>query len=369
MPLPGEGSLAGEVQSSQMASDQNNNRTNYSDVVDTDLALESRELIVSREGPPELPGVEVDTEEYDIARVTRIKITTDEGSRLMGKVRGNYSTVESEVLTNREKSSYGKLIELLAREIGSFIEDIPMDATVLVAGLGNWNATPDALGPRVVGRMLVTRHLLGDDGPDLGVQLRPVAAIAPGVLGLTGVETGEIIQGIVERIQPAQVIVVDALAARGTRRLCSTIQIADSGINPGAGVGNRRAGITAATLGVPVLAIGVPTVVRAATIVSDGIDHLLGRAPGGNEEDIPGRTHLKVDTAQLREGADQLFEAPDELKQKTITEVLAPFLGDLIVTPKEIDVLIQDVARIVSGALNTCLQPEFSFEEIEQYVS
>jgi len=149
-----------------------------------------------------------------------------------------------------------------------------------VVGLGNWNATPDSLGPKVLENLMVTRHLLEMSPPELRKGLRPVAALAPGVLGLTGIETGEIIMGVVDRMGAKAVICIDALASRSVDRLCSTIQISDTGIHPGAGVGNRRLAINKETLGIPVIAIGVPTVVHAVTIISDAMNLLEG---GGHD--------------------------------------------------------------------------------------
>ncbi|NLJ79945.1 MAG: GPR endopeptidase, partial [Firmicutes bacterium] len=244
--------------------------------VRTDLALESHQVVVEQEGPQELPGVKISKEEKEEAIINRITIENDLGARMMGKAPGNYSTIETSALRQHNRDAQEKIAELLARELEWFFSQAvlgPEDG-VLIVGLGNWNATPDALGPRVVENLMVTRHLLEMSPPELRQGLRPVAAVAPGVLGLTGIETGEIIMGVVDRIGAKAVICIDALASRSVDRLCSTIQISDTGIHPGAGVGNRRLAINKESLGIPVIAIGVPTVVHAVTIVSDALDLL-----------------------------------------------------------------------------------------------
>jgi spore protease len=218
------------------------------------------------------------------------------------------------------------------------------EAQVFVAGLGNWQATPDSLGPRVVGQLLVTRHLQEFVPPELRGCLRSVSAMAPGVMGLTGIETGEIIWGVTERIRPDVVLAIDALAARSADRILTTIQLADTGIHPGSGVGSNRVGITKETLGVPVIAIGVPTVVHASTIAHDTIELLVDKFR---------------DQAQFY---DIVREMDGSDKRELIAEVLAPTLGDLMVTPKEIDVLILEMSKVLAGALNAALHPKMDLE-------
>ena len=192
--------------------------------------------------------------------------------------------------------------------------------------------------------ILVTRHLKGLTPPEKKGGLRPVCALAPGVLGSTGMETGEIVMGVAQRVQPRFIVVVDALASRATGRMGGVIQIADTGIHPGSGLGNKRIGITPQTMGVPVIAIGVPTVVEATTIVHDALEELFKNHPG---------------MLNLR--------AIDE--KDLIRKVLSPYMGSLIVTPKEIDVMIDGLARVVSGALNIALHPAVSPEEVFRYLS
>ena len=256
--------------------------------VRTDLALEAHQVIVDHEGPPEIPGVRVVNEQTDHASISRVSITSDEGARMMGKIRGNYITIESEAFRQHNKEAQEEVAQTVAQEISRFPEHIGLaeDACVLVIGLGNWNATPDSVGPKVVGQLMITRHLYEMSPPELRGGLRPLAAMAPGVLGLTGIETAEIVMGVADRIKPDLVICVDALASRSSERVCSTIQLADSGIHPGSGVGNKRMAISRETLGVPVLAIGVPTVVHAVTIAGDA----SGTVGSGNGFSTSGRS-------------------------------------------------------------------------------
>lgn len=308
--------------------------------VRTDLAIEVRDLLLKETGK-EVSGVQVDNEETPIGLVSRVNITTREGAERMGKVPGRYTTIESSALRDRDKAQQEELSKVFAKELSAFLTPLGDEDTILVVGLGNWNATPDALGPRVVHHLLVTRHLFNITPPEKRGGLRPVCAIAPGVLGTTGMETGEIIRGVVDRIKPKCVIAVDALASRSVNRVCGTIQIADTGIHPGSGIGNKRIGITKETLGCDVIAIGVPTVVHAITIVGDALEML-----GPNE---PGR--------------DVNSQKRDALRQ-----VLNPSMGDMIVTPKEIDVLIDDVSKLLAGGINAAVHPGIDWEEILAYI-
>jgi spore protease len=309
----------------------------------TDLALEARDIALK--GQKELPGVQSESEQKGPVQISRVMVQTPDAGRLMGKQPGYYVTVESEVLRTKDRDQLETVSQHLAEEIEGFLRhlNIPEDALGLIVGLGNWNATPDALGPRVVGKILVTRHLFNATPPEKKGALRPVCAIAPGVLGITGMETGEIVASLVNQIRPHFLVVIDALASRSTSRVGTTIQLADTGIHPGSGIGNRRVGITPQTLGLPVLAIGVPTVVDAVTIIQDALDQ-IAQGTGGN----------------INPTAPQRREA--------VNRVLHPYLRDLIVTPKEVDVLIEEITKVVSGALNIALHPGVSPEEVFRYL-
>lgn len=344
----------------------------------TDLALESHQAVIEHEGPPELPGVRVHTEQEEGITVTRITVENDLGAQLMGKSPGNYSTIEAPELRVHNRDLQERIAEILAEEITWFFEqsELGEEDAVLVVGLGNWNATPDALGPKAVESLMVTRHLLQMSPPELRHGLRPVSAISPGVLGLTGIETGEIIMGVVDRIGAKAVICIDALASRSVDRLCSTIQVSDTGIHPGAGVGNRRLAINKETLGIPVIAIGVPTVVHAVTIVSDAMDLIeKGSIQEPDGEQRPQRVRFSVDPEAIMGHQSQPGDAKDHGnstaldKRQIITQVLEPYFGSMIVTPKEIDLLIEEVSDVIAGALNTSFHEGVSYDEVFKYLS
>jgi spore protease len=311
--------------------------------VRTDMALEARD-IVRNGAPEEIPGVHVDEVRDDGLTVTRVTVETAEAARLLGKPEGRYVTIDVPKFKERDSQLRVRTMETVARELQRLMPD-RRDAHILVVGLGNWNATPDALGPRVVDRLLVTRHLKDVVPADIKGRMRPVSAVAPGVLGTTGIETVDIIRGIVRETRPDLVVAVDALAARSVARLVASIQLADTGIHPGSGVGNRRHGVTEESIGVPVVAIGVPTVVLASGIVLEAIQQLVDQ--------------LKGEAALYR-----IIEEMDSREQRElIEEVIGPKMGDLMVTPKEIDVLINDMADVLAEALNRALQPDLDPSE------
>jgi spore protease len=307
----------------------------------TDLALEAHEALPDRK----LPGVDVEEERpAEGVLVTRVHVRTEAAGQALGKPPGHYVTVESRGLRKHDREHAMTVGKVLSTEMERMLAAV-RPQTVLVVGLGNWNATPDALGPKVVGKVLVTRHLQGMIPPDLEGHLRSVAAVAPGVLGLTGVETSEIVRGMVERVEPDLVVAIDALAAAKVERILTTIQLADTGIHPGSGVGNHRSGLTSDRLGCPVFALGVPTVVHATTIAFDAMDALWERLAAQGE----------VATREDRD-REELFH-----------EVVRPALAELMVTPKEIDVQIEDLARLIAGAINTCLHPGVDLGEFALY--
>lgn len=242
----------------------------------TDLAVEARERFT--EENVEVRGVEV-REEYNEEkeiRTTVVKITTENGARSMGRPQGTYITIESEGLSAPDEDYHREVSEELSRHLRQLI-GLEKEKSVLVVGLGNQAITADSLGPEVVGNLRMTRHLIREYGLKSTSEeaLHAISGIVPGVMAQTGMETSEIIEGVVEITKPDVVIAVDALAARSTRRLNRTIQITDTGITPGSGVGNHRNGLTEENLKVKVIGIGVPTVVDAATIVHDSMSHLL----------------------------------------------------------------------------------------------
>lgn len=288
----------------------------------TDLAIERNEILKEQDSF----AVDEETFSKNGVKITRIIIRDDETAKRFSKPIGTYITAEVEPFSHNAELFDGRL-EVIADEIASLL---PKDGLVLVAGLGNADITPDALGPRCADLLLATRHIDAELAKSIGFDnLRPVAAVVPGVLGKTGVETCEIICGIAKSIMPSAVITVDALAARSLSRLGKTIQITNTGVSPGSGVGNARKGIDKSLLGVDVISIGVPTVVDAKTLVKD--------AAG--------------------DGADV---SPDRLY---------PAIDGTVVTPSEIDILIERAAKLIAMAINHALQPEISCEDILSLVT
>ena len=242
----------------------------------TDLALEAREFIEEANG--EMRGVIVDTYSAasDTVQVTHVQITTKNGAKSMGKPIGTYITLEADNLTEPDEDYHREVSKVIAKQLKHLLPNFEEEKSILVVGLGNRDVTADALGPEVVDHLNITRHMLRQFGPAAYScdKVHQISSIVPGVMGKTGMETAEIIRGVVDSTTPDVIVVIDALAARSTRRLTRTIQITNTGIQPGSGVGNHRDSLTEESLGVPVIAIGIPTVVDAATIVNDAIGHL-----------------------------------------------------------------------------------------------
>lgn len=288
----------------------------------TDLAMESRELL----GTQEIEGVQSSEEHIENITISRITVLSEAGAQKLGKPVGNYTTIQAPPFTGSVDASY-KEIEMIAREIARMLPPSPQ--LVLVAGLGNRSITPDALGPDVAGQILATRHIKKEVARECGLgDLTPVAAIAPGVLGQTGVETGEVIASVAREIKPSAVIVIDALASKSLDRLGCTIQISDVGIVPGSGVQNARKALNRETMGIPVIAIGIPTVVDAATIA-----------------------------------CDLLNDESDETRQK-----VEPRGAAMMVTPREVDVMMDRAAKVLGLAINKALQPSMALEDIQMLV-
>lgn len=319
--------------------------------VRTDLAIEAREMVRENE-EVEVPGVKVDVEENEEvqAKITRVEILNAEGAEIMHKPQGKYITIECPLMKENDLDAHEELTEMLTKEISS-LKKVDKKATVLIVGLGNSNVTPDALGPKVISNLLVTRHLFQYVPDQIDDSISSVSAISPGVMGQTGVETSEIIQGIVKKVNPDLVIAIDALASRRTNRVNTTIQISDTGVHPGSGVGNRREGLNEETLGVPVIAIGVPTVVDAATLVNDTMDYLFDEVKKQNEKIKP--FLLDMDTVD---------------RYKLIKNILHPYLGQLFVTPKEVDDVVDRLAKMIGNALNLSIHEGLEEEDLARLV-
>ena len=319
----------------------------------TDLAIEAREMAQQEASEADrLEGVDVKTEETSDYFLTHVRVLSEEGSRLMGKPKGDYITLESEMLKKNDAECHEKIIKVLAESIRSLVNFGENDC-ILVAGLGNWNITPDALGPKVVSKILVTRHLQGTLPDEIEDTVRPVAAVSPGVMGITGIETGEILKGIIDKLQPTLLIAIDALAARRSNRINAAIQLSDTGIAPGAGVGNKRMTLDRESLGIPVIAIGVPTVVDAATLVNDTMDRILG--------EMMQQTETGSDFYKTLQSLEQ------EEKYQMIADILGPYTGNMFVTPKEVDAVVDRLANIIANSINIAIHPGVTMEDINKY--
>lgn len=287
----------------------------------TDLAMEAHELWQqSAARCASLPGVTAEEDTLEGFALHRVHITTREGADALGKPPGHYLTLELDGLLRREENAFPRAVRALAALLAPLL---PPEGDVLVAGLGSRSITPDLIGPLAAEHTLVTRHLIRSVPEHFGA-FRSVAALTPGVLAATGMESALLVQAAAAQLKPVCVIAIDALAARSVRRLCRTVQITDVGIVPGSGVGNHRMALNRETLGVPVIAVGAPTVVDGATLVAD----LLG---------------------------DRDCDTP-------------PF-GDLFVTPREVDSRVADLSRVIGYGVSTALHPGLSVEELDLLLS
>ena len=302
----------------------------------TDLALERRDIYKKVNKLNEIDGVESTEEEInEKLKVTRVEILNKNGEKAIGKPVGNYVTIDVKKLKLAEDEDIQKASEVVTKELKKIINiHTDKQGDILVVGLGNIYVTPDALGPKVINEIDVTRHIIKYLPQYVDEGTRPVSAISPGVLGTTGIETVEILKGIVDNIHPKLLIVIDALASRSIDRISSTIQISDTGIVPGAGVGNTRQEISQTTLGIPVIALGIPTVVELATLVSDGIDIFIDRLQ------------------EKAESNEYLNKLQQNDKYEEVKEALNVGDYNMIVTPKEIDDLIENMKDIVARGIN-----------------
>lgn len=303
----------------------------------TDLADERRDLYKkANKIENEVNGVEAEEEQItDKIKVTRVKITDEQGEQAIGKKQGNYITIDIQKMNIITEEEAAKASETLANELRKLVENkVQSKDDVLIVGLGNEEVTPDALGPNVVKDIEVTRHVINYLPQYIDENARPVSAIAPGVLGTTGIETLEVIKGVVDNIKPKLLIVIDALASRSMERISSTIQLSDTGIVPGAGVGNTRKELTESTLGIPVIALGIPTVVETAVVVNDALDLFIEKLQ------------------QEAKSNDYLNQLKEEDNYEQIKEALLPKDFNFIVTPKEIDELILNMSEVVARGIN-----------------
>ncbi|MFC6332477.1 GPR endopeptidase [Paenibacillus septentrionalis] len=322
--------------------------------VRTDLALEAVEMATELTAAP-LPGIEREMFEDNGILITRLHVQDQAGSQAIGKMVGRYITIEVPQLRNGDTTVQDRVATHMAKEFELFLQrsNINKDAKILIVGLGNWNVTPDALGPIVVENVVVTRHFFELMPNDVAPGYRPVSAVSPGVLGTTGIESSEIVKGIVDQSKPDLVIAIDALASKSIERVNTTIQIADTGIHPGSGIGNKRKGITQEALGVPVIAIGVPTVLYASTIVNNTIDLM--------------RNHLANHNGDNDKIFGLLNQMSEDERLTFVKEVLEPVGHNLLVTPKDIDEFIEDIGNIIASGLNAALHEAIDSSNVAAY--
>ena len=321
--------------------------------IHTDLAIESKELY-SEKNNVEVEGVSVDVVEMENYSITRVEVLNQMGMERLNKPIGKYITVDVPALNKADEDLKDDVSKALAKEILNFKLNRP-DSKILIIGLGNWNISPDALGPKVVDKVLVTRQYFVNYDKTSDETMANVAAMSPGVMGMTGIESMDIIKGIVDKIKPDLLIAVDALASRKMDRISKTIQISDTGISPGSGVGNKKMPLNKESLGIPVLSIGIPTVVNAATIVNDSLDLILST--------------LKETAEKGQEFYGLLDDLSQEDKYSLIEEVLNPYMANTIVTPKDIDVVIDDLSIIIANGLNIALHPGIGLEDVNRYIT
>ncbi len=303
----------------------------------TDLALEAHQQAREIE-QTEISGVNSEEEGDDDVRITRVRITSQEAADKLGKPVGTYITIEAPALLQNDAQICRRTSEAIKNELSALISDINPSLT-MVAGLGNSDITPDSIGPKTIRSLLITRHLFAEFSAEFTEGLSPVCAVAPGVLGITGIETGEIVKGIIDRVKPNLLIAVDALASRSMHRVSTTVQIANTGISPGSGVGNRRQSLTQQDLGIPVIAIGVPMVVDAISIAADAVDDILEKSG----------THMD-----------------ENQKYNMISETFRN--NSMIVTPKDIDAIAERISNVLSQGINQALQPNIPIDEINELI-
>lgn len=352
----------------------------------TDLAIEAKDMYVENNITDEKEITGVSSKERKINQIKVVYVDIDQqGAETLEKKPGTYITIYADGVKKQDTFKQDQAAKVLGEELRQLLErnNIQPNDTGLIVGLGNWNVTPDALGPMTAEQILVTSHLFKLEHESVADGYRSVASVTPGVMGVTGIETSDIIFGIVEKFKPDFVIAVDALASRSIERVNETIQLSDSGIHPGSGVGNKRKELSKDTLGIPVIAIGVPTVVDAVTIASDSIDFLLkhfGRE--WRERDDPSKS---LAPASMAFGSKKFAESdlPDEEqrqtflgivgtlaeeeKRKLITEVLTPIGHNLMVTPKEVDGFMIDMANVIAKGINAALHENVDHTNLASY--
>lgn len=348
--------------------------------VRTDLAVEAREMLTEKEQQTaKQSGIEEKNEIINGVRVNRIQLNKEAASEI-GKKPGTYVTVYADAVNKRDADNIVKQTEVVIELLKDMLKQqkVLTKDKGLIVGLGNSNITPDALGPATVNRIIVTNHLFTLGQMSDTDEYRPVAAISPGVMGVTGLETSDIVKSIITSYEPQFIIVIDALASRSTERINETIQMTDTGIHPGSGVGNHRKEISKTTVGVPVIAIGVPTVVDAVTIVSDTFEameqyfgkewreknrlknNLVPASMRHRHQQYSDEDFLEADKKQAFLGLIGTLSTDE--KRNLLEDILAPIGKNMIVTPKEVDHFIEDMAELLANAINGSLHEGVAIE-------
>lgn len=305
----------------------------------TDMAVERRDLYrKANKIENEIDGVECEEEELEDIRITRVAVTNETGEAALQKPIGNYITIDVKKIHNIETEKEDKIVEVISKELANIVDKhIKKEEEIMIVGLGNLYSTPDSLGSRVVNEVEITRHIKLYLPQYIDANTRAISAISPGVLGTTGIESAEIIRGIVDKIKPKMIVAIDSLCSKSVSRINKSVQISDTGIVPGGGVGNARDELSEKTLGIPVIAIGVPTVVEMASITNDCLDLFI------------------EDLQKKAESNDVLNKLKDEDNYEKIKEALIPNDYNFIVTPKEIDDLIDSMKDIIARGINEAL--------------
>lgn len=305
----------------------------------TDMAVERRDLYrKANKIEDEIDGIECEEEEIEDIKITRVSVTNETGETALQKPIGNYITIDVKKINNIETEKEDKIVEVIAKELAKVVDQhIQKNEEIMIVGLGNLYSTPDSLGSRVVNEVEITRHIKLYLPQYIDENTRAISAISPGVLGTTGIESAEIIRGIVDKVKPKMIIAIDSLCSKSVSRINKSIQISDTGIVPGGGVGNARDELSEKTLGIPVVALGVPTVVEMASITNDCLDLFI------------------EDLQKKAESNDVLNKLKDEDNYERIKTALIPNDYNFIVTPKEIDELIDSMKDIISRGINEAL--------------
>lgn len=326
----------------------------------TDLAIESKEMY----NASQIDGIKTITQDFKNIKITSVKITNSIGEKNLNRSRGTYITIECPLLKKNSVDYREQVIKILADNLKKLLDGLNNNPdskkneleNILVVGLGNWNITADALGPKTVSKVLVTRHIRKFIPKEIKNSIKTVSAISPGVLGITGIETYEVIKSLKDKIKPDLIIIIDSLAARNISRINSTIQISDTGITPGAGINNKRTSLDKKNLGCNIISIGVPTVIDAATLINDTIDKILDTMISSSKKNFEQDFFITLN------------KLPPQEKYNLIKKILSPYENSMFVTPKEVDEVIEQLSNIIANAINISLHDKITNRDINRFI-